>query len=122
MYTVFLAEKDVLQAVTRAGEVMILGESDGEPEGCLSSFVSEEITGYVKMAGLVDIDLELARIQKRVKQVTDLHEKLTKKMDAATYMERVPEKVREQDAEKVVGYEKELEKLAEQTTIITKFK
>lgn len=120
--TVFNAEKDVIQSLTRAGEVIVLGMSDSEPEGCLSSFVSDEITGYVKVAGLIDIDLELARIQKRSKQLSDLHEKLTKKMAAASYSERVPEKVRQQDAEKAVGYEKELDTLAEQTGIISKFK
>jgi valyl-tRNA synthetase len=84
--------------------------------------VSEEITSYVKVAGLIDIDLELARIQKRSSQLTDLMDKLTKKMAAPSYTERVPEKVRQQDSEKVTGYENELATLASQTANLTKFK
>ena len=122
IFRMFVAEKDVLQSLIRAGELIILNEQQTEPEGCLSGFVSEEITSYVKVAGLIDIDLELARIQKRSSQLTDLLDKLTKKMAAASYIERVPEKVRQQDSEKVTGYENELATLAIQTASLTKFK
>lgn len=63
----FIAEKDVIQSLTRAGEVIVLRDGEAEPEGCLSGFVSEEITVYVKVIGLIDIKLELARIAKRQK-------------------------------------------------------
>lgn len=89
----------------------MLRGNETEPEGCLSSFVSDEITVYVKVIGLIDIKLELARIAKRYKQLNDLKEKLEKKMAAASYMERVPENVRKQDGDKVAGYVTELETL-----------
>lgn len=53
------AEKDVLQALSRAGEFLVLSGADKEPEGSLSGFVSDEITVYVKVIGLIDIKLEL---------------------------------------------------------------
>jgi len=109
----FNAEKDVIQSLTKAGEVIVLKAGDADPEGCLSCFVSDEITVYVKVIGLIDIKLELARIAKREKQLSDLKEKLVKKMSAASYLERVPENVRKQDAEKVTGYENELTTLKE---------
>ena len=56
------AEKAVIQSLIRAGEMIVIGAAEKEPEGCLSSFVNDEITGYVKVAGLIDIELELARI------------------------------------------------------------
>lgn len=57
--TMLTAEKDVLQALSRAGEFLVLSGADKEPEGSLSGFVSDEITVYVKVIGLIDIKLEL---------------------------------------------------------------
>jgi len=53
--------------------------------------------------------------------LTDLKDKLTKKMEAATYMERVPENVRKTDAEKVTGYENELTTLVGQVATFSSF-
>ena len=72
----FLAEAEVLKSLTKAGELIVLRGDETEPEGCLSGFVSDEITVYVKVIGLIDIKLELTRIAKRQKQLTDLKEKL----------------------------------------------
>jgi len=99
----------------------VLSGNEFAPDGCLSAFVSDEITVYVKVIGLIDIKLELARIDKRSKQLYDLKEKLEKKMSAATYVERVPENVRKQDAEKIAGYITELETLAAQTANLSRF-
>ena len=63
----FVSEKDVVQSLARAGEVLILGGGEQEPDGCVSGFVTDEITVYVKVAGLIDINMELARIAKRNK-------------------------------------------------------
>lgn len=40
---------------------------DSEPAGCLKGFVGDGISIYVKVIGLIDIKLELGRINKRVK-------------------------------------------------------
>jgi len=80
------AEKDVLQSLSKAGEFLVLSGSDQEPAGSLSSFVSDEITVYVKVAGLIDIKLEISRLAKRAKQLSDLKDKLEAKMNAASYM------------------------------------
>lgn len=104
-HAMFTAETEVVKSLTKAGEVIVLSGSQTEPEGCLSGFVSDEITVYVKVIGLIDIKLELARIAKRQKMLNDLKDKLDKKMKAASYAERVPEHVRKQDAEKITGYE-----------------
>mmetsp|Transcript_45243 Transcript_45243/g.60039 ORF Transcript_45243/g.60039 Transcript_45243/m.60039 type:complete len:120 (-) Transcript_45243:156-515(-) len=115
------AEKEVLKSLTRAGDFIILSGSESEPEGSLSSFVSDEITAYVKVIGLIDIKLELKRIAKRAKQLSDLKEKLEKKMSAASYQERVPENVRKQDGDKLAGYVTELETLDSQTANLSRF-
>ena len=117
----FVAEKDVIQSLARAGEVIVLGGAEQEPEGCVSGFVSDEITVYVKVIGLIDIKLELARLAKRRKQLAGLKQKLSDKMAAASYLERVPEHVRKQDAEKIAGYDNELATLDAQTANMSSF-
>jgi len=114
-HSMLMAEAEVLKSLTKAGELIVLRGDETEPEGCLSGFVSDEITVYVKVIGLIDIKLELNRIAKRQKQLTDLKEKLLKKMQAASYLERVPENVRKADGEKIAGYENELATLEAQT-------
>lgn len=74
--TMLTAEQAVIQSLARAGEVIILPGDATDPDGFLSAFVSDEITVYVKVAGLVDIKLELARIAKRDKQISGLKDKL----------------------------------------------
>lgn len=121
-HAMFVAEAEVLKSLTKAGELIVLRGDETEPEGCLSGFVSDGITVYVKVIGLIDIKLELARIAKRQKQLTDLKDKLAKKMQAASYLERVPENVRKADAEKVTGYEKELAACDGQIATFSAFK
>lgn len=62
----------------------------------------------MKVIGLIDIKLEIARINKRCKQLEDLSSKLKEKIDAPTYMEKVPEKVRAENDAKLSGYQAEL--------------
>ena len=64
----FKNEVAVVQALTKAGECIILGD-EPEPEGCLKGFVSDDISCYVKVIGIIDIKLEITRINKRVKQL-----------------------------------------------------
>ena len=116
------AEAEVIKSLTKAGELIVLRGDEAEPEGCLSGFVTDEITVFVKVIGLIDIKLELTRIAKKQKQLTGLKDKLAQKMAAASYAERVPENVRKQDAEKLSGYETELETLAAQSQKFAQFK
>ena len=57
----------MLQSLSKAGEAIVLGANDEIPAGCLKGFVSEKISIYVKVVGLIDIKLEISRINKRVK-------------------------------------------------------
>jgi len=93
-YELFQAEKDVLQALCRSGETTILKADEANPEGSLQGYVNDEITIFVKVIGLVNIEDEIARIAKRVTQLEDFKAKMAKKMSIADYENKVPEKVR----------------------------
>jgi valyl-tRNA synthetase len=114
----FDQEKDVLQSLSKAGEVIVLSAKDEIPVGCLKGFVTENISIYVKVVGLIDIKLEVTRINKRVKQLEDLSSKLKEKIDAPTYKDKVPEKVRAENDAKLAGYQTELGETIKQLKLL----
>ena len=115
----FKCEVAVVQSLTKAGECVILGD-EAEPEGCLKGFVSDDISIYVKVIGLIDIKLEIARVNKRVKQLEDLKDKLQKKTETAAYKTKTPENVQQANIEKLAGYDNELVETSKQMEILQK--
>lgn len=91
--------------------MLVLGSEDKEPEGCIRGFVTDEISCYVKVIGLIDLKLELNRVAKREKQLKDLADKLQKKCEAPAYLTKTPENVRQANQEKLEGYKIELVEL-----------
>jgi valyl-tRNA synthetase len=62
---VFEAEKAVFTSLIRSGETNILSKAAADPEGCVSQYVNEQLDIYVKVAGLIDMSVEVKRIEKR---------------------------------------------------------
>ena len=116
----FASERDVVQSLVKAGETIILAAGEAEPEGCVSGFVSDEITIFVKVIGLIDIKLEMARIAKRTKQLEDFLSKLQQKMAAPGYDSKVPAAIQQDNIDKCSGYVKELAETAKQMDMMTK--
>lgn len=106
---VFDQEKEVIASLVKAGEVLVLKPDEAAPQGCLKGFVSENISAYVKVLGLIDIKLEMARITKRLKQLEDLASKLQQKMSIPDYEDKVPLKIRNDNDAKLAGYRSEIE-------------
>ena len=86
----FLSQKDVIEALVKSGETNIISKDEAEPEGSLKGFVSEDISIYVKVLGLIDVKLEIARIAKQNGKKQDLADKLQAKTTAPSYQTRVP--------------------------------
>lgn len=87
----------------------------------MKGFVSDETFIYVKVIGLIDISLEVGRINKRVKQLEDMKSKLEQKINIPDYINKVPEKVRNENAEKMAGYDVELAEVLKQVALMEKF-
>jgi hypothetical protein len=64
---VFKSETSVLTSLMKSGETIILSAEEKIPDGCVKGFVSDEISTFVKVIGLIDINLEINRINKRIK-------------------------------------------------------
>jgi len=63
----FADSTEVYSSLLRAGSTTILSGTDADPEGCLKSFVNDKVTIYIKVVGLIDIKLEIERVNKRNK-------------------------------------------------------
>ena len=105
----FEAEKEVFTSLIKAGETHILDKDAKDPDGCIKSFINDKIDIYVKVAGLIDISLEVQRIEKKQVQLQKLLDGIVKKMSIADYETKVPEKVKAENLEKKKGYEREIE-------------
>lgn len=84
----------------------------------MKGFVSEEIAIYVKVVGLIDIKLETNRIEKRVKELETLKTNLNKKMTIPNYETKVPQNVRDENTEKMRGYDNEISEQFKQLDIM----
>jgi hypothetical protein len=43
----------------------MLSKSDVEPEGCIKSYINDDLTILIKVIGLIDMKLEIERVNKR---------------------------------------------------------
>ena len=105
----FEQEKSVFKSLIRSGEVTVLNGEAQDPEGCLKNFLNDEITIYVKVVGVIDIQLELDRIEKRNGQLAKLIEALEKKITMKGYEQKVPENVQKENSDKLTAYKTEVE-------------
>ncbi len=73
----------------------------------MKNHVNEDFTTLVKVVGLIDVKLEIQRLKKRENELNKLMEGLKKKMSIPNYETKVPENVRNENAEKYSTYERE---------------
>jgi len=116
----FKREAAVVASLVKAGEAIILNSGDTEPAGCIRGFASDDISIYVKVIGLIDVNLEIARINKRIKALEDFMQKLDEKIKMPGYESKVPESVRKANSDKMAGYETELNETRKQLEIMEK--
>ncbi len=93
----------VLQTLGVVGNVTVTdpaGEASAVPLGCGFSVVSKEIGAHMMLAGFIDADKEVAKLEKNVDQLKKQLEGHLKKMSMKDYDTKVPEDVRKANSEK----------------------
>ena len=105
---VFENETAIFSSLIKAGETKVLGKADSDPAGCVKTYINEDLTIFIKVVGLIDIKLEIDRVEKRITQLEDFKDKLNKKMTMKGYEQKVPETVRQENIAKLQGYETEI--------------
>lgn len=69
---VFTRELAVITSLVKANDCVVVANEGDVPNGCLKGFVNEEVSVFVKVVGLIDISLEIDRINKRIKELETL--------------------------------------------------
>ncbi|KAJ1950987.1 valine--tRNA ligase [Linderina macrospora] len=92
-------------------EVLALEPSASVPAGCAVLSVNDEVAVHLMVRGRVDIDQEIKKIEKKMSKADKAREALLAKTKIDDYTERVPEDVREQNANKLSNYDAEIEAL-----------
>lgn len=101
--------EDYLPSFTRISSVSI-AESLEKPKACATAVV-EDLTIYVPLAGVIDIDAETSRLQKRLTKLTADLVATQKTLDNPKFVERAPKAVVTQKQDLLSRFESEKEKL-----------
>ncbi len=101
--------EDYLPSFTRISSVLI-AEFLEKPAACATAVVND-LTIYVPLAGVIDIDAERERLQKRLNKLTADLVSTQKTLDNPKFIERAPEAVVTQKRDLLARFESEKEKL-----------
>jgi len=103
---------DTAKLLSNAGSFGILPVGSADPSGCGLRPIGAIGELHMHIKGLVDVDGELKRLEKQAGLVRASLEGLQKKMAAADYAVKVPERVQKENSEKAATLEEELTTIA----------
>jgi len=109
-------QADDIRTLGRASELVVNGSV---PASVGIVVVDETCTLYMDLAGLVDFQAELAKLEKVLAKTTPLLQNLEKKVAAKGYAEKVKEEIKAQNVEKIEAFKK---KVADLETAIGTFR
>lgn len=102
--------KSQISRMAGVGAITVLKEADADPSQTMRDVVNEKCLIYTKVEGL-DLKGEKAKLEKKVSSAEKMVESYKQKMAVPGYEEKVPEKVRETNTQKLQAAEKELQEL-----------
>ncbi|MCB1827985.1 MAG: valine--tRNA ligase, partial [Coxiellaceae bacterium] len=73
--------------------------------------VAGKLDIHIPLAGLIDKDAELARLQKEITKLEKERDKAAKKLDNPGFANKAPEHVIQQEKERLAEFQQTLEKL-----------
>ncbi|EKA5636221.1 valine--tRNA ligase [Vibrio navarrensis] len=110
------ANKQVLISLAKLESVRVLAEGEATP-ACATALVGKSEL-MIPMAGLIDKDAELARLDKEVAKTQGEIKRIEGKLGNEGFVAKAPEAVIAKEREKLEGYKETLAKLEEQKTTI----
>ncbi|KAK7195478.1 valyl-tRNA synthetase [Novymonas esmeraldas] len=112
----FAMETMMVSTLGVVGEVNVVSPADeaaAVPKGCGFSLVSKEIGVNMMLLGFIDIDKEVAKLQKQLDGLSKQIEGLKKKMSIPNYETKVPEEIRAANSEKLSTLETQKSQLCD---------
>ena len=110
------ANETVLAALAKLDSIKVLADGEETP-ACATSLVGKS-TLMIPMAGLIDKDEELARLDKESAKIQGEIKRIEGKLGNAGFVAKAPEAVVAKEREKLDGYKETLVKLEEQKATI----
>ena len=110
------ANKQVLIALAKLESVRVLADQEQTP-ACATALVGKSEL-MIPMAGLIDKDAELARLDKEMAKTQGEIKRIEGKLGNEGFVAKAPEAVIAKEREKLAGYQETLVKLAEQKATI----
>jgi len=106
------AHGPLLSALARLESLTLLGAEDTAPEAATS--LVGDMRLLIPLAGLIDTDAELARLDKEMGRLEATVERGRAKLDNAQFISKAPEAVVAKEREKIAEAERALAQLTEQ--------
>jgi len=104
--------KNFLSSLTRLESIQILNSDDEIPPS--STALAGNLEILVPVAGLIDIDAEVARLQKEIDKLNNEKKRLSGKLSNAKFVDNAPAAIVEKEKEKLLNTEQALVKLIDQ--------
>ena len=101
-----------LNFLAKTESVEILGDGDNEPESAIA--LVGEMKVLIPLAGLIDKEAELSRLQKEIDKLNGEVKRLNGKLSNANFVDRAPEAVVQKERDKLAEAESALSNLQEQ--------
>ena len=101
--------QDIISSLTRTSSVLT-GEDREKPEQSATVVIGKNEL-YIPLGGLIDLDVEMTRLQKRADEINGHLMGISKKLSNEQFMSRAPEEVVTREKEKQEDMTAELEKV-----------
>ena len=85
-----------------------------KPEGPCGTAVSTIATAYIPLAGVIDLDAEVKRLEKQEAEITKYLESIRKKLSNQNFVARAPKEIVEAEKAKIAEFEEKLARVREQ--------
>jgi len=105
-----------LNFLAKTETIEILGDGDNEPESAIA--LVGEMKVLIPLAGLIDKEAELSRLQKEIDKLNGEVKRLNGKLSNANFVDRAPEAVVQKERDKFAEAESALSNLQEQAAKI----
>lgn len=93
-----------IATLAKLGQLDVIEGEAADPEKCVKTHLSENVQIFVNVIGLIDLNLEIERLNKRQAKLQQLIEAQEKKMSIKDYETKVKEEIRKENTEKLNAY------------------
>lgn len=106
--------QDLILIMTNSNSISFLkNESEIPPVGCALSTLSDKCKLYIMLKGIIDIDKEEAKLNKKKESLVKQIESIQKEQSRDNYETKVPEDVRQKNKEKLIQLSNEVHLIVE---------